>query len=134
MGCAFISIYLTITQTTFANNFLFKCLNSLQFLLAPGFYISILYFVNPNKVFRKIEWLHFLPFIIYVIAETIWNAGKESISTYTLFTINQNVSILVRNILPVIALVYLIKSYIVLVKHKANLKLISSSISQICLD
>jgi AraC-like DNA-binding protein len=134
MGCAFISIYLTITQTTFANNFLFKCLNSLQFLLAPGFYISILYFVNPNKVFRKIEWLHFLPFIIYVIAETIWNAGKESISTYTLFTINQNVSILVRNILPVIALVYLIKSYIVLVKHKANMKLISSSINQISLD
>jgi AraC-like DNA-binding protein len=96
--------------------------------------MSILYFVNPNKVFRKIDWLHFLPFIIYVIAETIWSAGKESISTYTLFTINQNVSILVRNILPVIALVYLIKSYIVLVKHKSNLKLISSSINQISLD
>jgi AraC-like DNA-binding protein len=134
MGCAFISIYLTITQTTTANNFLFKCLNSLQFLLAPGFYMSILYFVNPNKVFRKIDWLHFLPFIIYVTAEIIWNAGKESISTFTLFAVNKDVSILVRNILPVIALVYLIKSYIVLVKHKANLKRISSAISHISLD
>jgi AraC-like DNA-binding protein len=134
MGCAFISIFLTITRTTISNNFLFKCLNSLQFLLAPSFYISILYFVNPNKVFRKIEWLHFLPFTIYVTAETIWNAGKESISTFTLFAINKDVSILVRNILPVIALVYLIKSYIVLVKHKVNLKLIASTINQISLD
>jgi AraC-like DNA-binding protein len=134
MGCAFISIFLTITRTTISNNFLFKCLNSLQFLLAPSFYISILYFVNPNKVFTKTEWFHFLPFIIYVIAEAVWNTGKESISTFTLFTINKDVSILVRNILPVIALVYLIKSYIVLVKHKANLKLISSTINQISLD
>jgi AraC-like DNA-binding protein len=134
MGCGFIGIYLTITQTAIENNFLFKCLNSLQFLLAPGFYISILYFVNPNKVFRKTECLHFLPFIIYVTAETIWNAGKESISTFTLFAINKDVSILIRNILPLIALVYLIKSYIVLVKHKANLKLIASTINQISLD
>jgi AraC-like DNA-binding protein len=134
MGCAFISIYLTITQTTSVNNFLFKCLNSLQFLLAPSFSISILYFVNPNKVFGKMEWLHFLPFIIYALAETLWNPGKESISTFTLFAINNEVSFLVRNILPIIALVYLIKSYIVLVKHKANLKLIASTINQISLD
>jgi AraC-like DNA-binding protein len=134
MSCAFISIYLTITQTTTANNFLFKCLNSLQFLLAPSLYLSILYFVNPNKIFRKIEWLHFLPCLIYVTAEIIWNPGKESISTVTLFAINKDVLILVRNILPVIALLYLIKSYTVLVKHKANLKLVSSTINQISLD
>jgi AraC-like DNA-binding protein len=134
MGCGFISIYLTITQTTSANNFLFKCLNSVQFLLAPSFYISILYFANPNKVFKKIEWLHFLPFFIYALAETLWNSGKDSISTFPLFAINKDVSFLVRNILPLIALAYLIKSYIVLVKHKANLKRISSTINDISLD
>jgi AraC-like DNA-binding protein len=134
MGCAFVGTYLVFTEATISNHFLFKCLNSLQFLLAPSIYISILYFVNPTKVFRKIEWMHFLPFIIYFIAEIIWNQGKESISTFTLFTINDNVSILVRNILPLIALIYLIKSFIVLQKHKVNLKLISSSINQISLD
>ncbi len=134
VGCAFIGSYLILTDTASANNFLFKVLNSLQFLLAPSSYISILYFVKPTKVFRKIDGLHFLPFLIYVAAETIWNPGKESISTLTLFAINNNASILVRNILPLIALVYLIKCYFILQKHKANLKRISSSISQISLD
>jgi AraC-like DNA-binding protein len=134
IGCAFIGSYLILTGTAGSNGFLFKCLNSLQFLLAPSFYISILYFVKPTKVFRKIDWLHFLPFVIYVAAETIWNSGKESISTFSLFTINKDASILVRNILPLIALLYLIQCFFILKKHKANLKLISSAINQISLD
>jgi AraC-like DNA-binding protein len=134
IGCAFIGTYLTLSQTTDSNDFLFKVLNCLQFLLAPSFYISILYFVKPNKGFKKIDWLHFLPFVIYVAAEIIWNPGKESISTFTLFTNDKNVSILVRNILPLVALVYLIQCYFILKKHKANLKLISSAINQISLD
>lgn len=134
MGSAFIGTYLVFTETTISNNFLFKCLNSLQFLLAPSLYISILYFVNPTKVFRKIDWLHLLPFFIYVTAEIIWNHSKESISTFTLFVINKDVSILVRNILPIIALVYLVKSFIILQKHKANLKRITAAVNQISLD
>jgi AraC-like DNA-binding protein len=134
MGSAFIGTYLVFTGTAISNNFFYKCINCLQFLLAPSFYISILYFVNPTKIFRKIDWLHFLPFIIYVFSEIIWNLGKESISTFVLFTINEDVSILVRDILPIIALFYLIKSFITLQKHKANLKLISSAINQISLD
>lgn len=134
IGCAFIGTYLTLTETTGSNNFLFKILNSLQFLLAPSFYFSILYFVKPTKVFTKMDWLHFLPFVIYTVAETIWNPDKESISTFTLFTIDGHTDILVRNILPLIALVYLIQCYFILKKHKANLKRISSAIHQISLD
>jgi len=134
IGCTFISTYMIKTETTISNSFLFKCLNSLQFLLAPGLYISVLYFVKPTKAFRKIDWLHFIPFIIYVLAENIWNYGKESISTCSLFAINKEVSFLVRDILPFLTLFYLIKSYTALVRHKANLKLISSTINKIDLD
>lgn len=133
IGCAFIGTYLILTGTTGSNSFLFKCSNSLQFLLAPSFYISILYFVRPTKVFNKIDWLHFLPFVIYTIVEHIWHYDKESTSTLSLFTI-KDVPILVRNILPLIALLYLIKCYFILQKHKANLKRISSAINQINLD
>lgn len=122
------------TETTISNNFLFKCLNSLQFLLAPSLYISILYFVKPTKAFRKFDWLHFVPFTIYIVAENIWNYGKGSISVFSLFALNKDVSFLVRDILPFLTLVYLTKSYTALVKHKANLKLISSAINQINLD
>lgn len=134
IGCAFISTYMMKAETAISNSFLFKCLSSSQFLLAPSLYISILYFVNPTKSFRKIDWLHFGPFIIYVFTESIWNHGKESISTLSLFTINKDVSFLVRDILPFLTLVYLIKSYTALIRHKAKLKLISSTINQINLD
>jgi AraC-like DNA-binding protein len=134
MGCGFISIYLTITQTTTENSFLFKSLNCLQFLLAPSFYISITYFVNPKKVFGKMEWLHFLPFLTYFGAEMMWNYDKESISTFPIFAINENLSFLVRNILPFIAIIYLAKSYNLLAKHKSNLKRIASSINEISLE
>ncbi len=131
IACAFISTYMVKTETGISNSYLFKCLNSLQFLLSPSLFISILYFVKPAKRFIKADLLHFIPFVIYAFAENIWQFGKERISTFSLFDINKNVSFLVRDILPFLTLFYLIKSYIALVKHKANLKLISSSIDQI---
>lgn len=134
IGCAFISIYMMKTESTISNSFLFKCLNSFQFLLAPGLYISILYFVKPTKVFREIDWLHFIPFIIYVIAENIWYKGNMSLSAYSIFPITKDVSFLVRDLLPFQMLFYLIKSFIALVKHKSNLKLVSSTINGINLD
>ena len=134
ISCAFTGIYMIKTETDISDSCLFKCLNSVQFLLAPSFFISILYFVKPAKRWRKADWLHFIPFIIYVYAENIWQFGKESISTISLFAINKNVSFLVRDILPFLTLFYLVKSYIVLIRHKANLKLVSSSIDQINLD
>jgi AraC-like DNA-binding protein len=134
IGSAFIGSYLLKTEATVSNNFLFKCLNSLQFLLAPSFYISILYFVKPTKVFQNIDWLHFIPFAIFLGIENIWMFGRESISTYTVFEINKDLPFIVRDVLPLLSFVYLLKSYHVLVKHKNNLKLISSSIDHINLD
>ena len=134
IGCAFVSTYMIESETNISNSFLFKCLSSLQFLLAPSLFISILYFVKPTKVFSKTDWLHFIPFIVYIGAENIFKFGKESISTFSLFDINKNVSFLVRDILPFLTLIYLIKSYTTLVSHKANIKLISSAINHINLD
>jgi AraC-like DNA-binding protein len=134
ISCAFISTYMIKTGTSTSYSFLSKCLNSLQFLLGNSLYISILYFVMPNKVFKKTDWLHFMPFAIYVSVENIWNFGKESISTISLFHINKNVSFWVRDLLPFLTFFYLIKSYSVLVRHKANLKLISSAINRTDLD
>lgn len=134
IGCAFTSTYMIKTGTAGSNIFLFKCFNSLQFLLAPSLYISIRYFVNPGKVFKRLDWLHFIPFVVYAVAENIFHYGEESISTYPLFPVNKNVVFLVRDLLPFLTLFYLVRSYIVLHKHQANLKLVSSSISQVNLN
>jgi AraC-like DNA-binding protein len=134
IGYAFMGIYMIKTETTVSNNLLFKSIMSSQFLLAPTIYISIQYFIKPTKVFKTIDWLHFVPFVIYFVAENIVNYGKESISTFALFAINKDVSFLVRGILPIQSLLYFIKGYSILVKHRANLKLISSTINQSNLD
>jgi hypothetical protein len=72
-GCAFIGSYLFLSDATISNSFLFKGLNSLQFLLAPSLYMSIRYFVKPANVFRQVDVLHFVPFLLYVVAEFFWN-------------------------------------------------------------
>lgn len=134
IGCAFMSTYMIIAEMTISNSGFFKCLMSLQFFLAPSLYMSVLYFVKPTKVFRTIDCLHFAPFIVYLVAEHIVNYGEGSISTFVLFRINSQVSFLVRDILPLLTLFYIIKSHNALIKHKENLKLISSAINQINLD
>jgi len=109
-GCAFIGIYINKTCIDISNGFPGKSFNSLQYLLAPGLFMSILYFVKPTKRFRKTDWFNFIPFAIYVCAENIWQFGKECISTYPLFNPNKIVSFLVRDMLPFLTIFNLVKS------------------------
>jgi AraC-like DNA-binding protein len=134
IGCAFASIYMIKIDRTLSTTFLFKSLTSLQFLLAPSLFVSTLYFVKPTKVFSIADGFHFLPFVVYVAVELIWNYGEKSISTFSLFAINKDVSFLVRDLLPFLTLFYLIKSYVALAKYKVLLKLTSSTINQVNLD
>jgi hypothetical protein len=60
MGTAFISSYLDKVGLSESYTFVIKFISSLQFLLAPSIYISILYFVNPTSKFKIRYWLHFL--------------------------------------------------------------------------
>lgn len=37
------------------------------FLLAPTLFFSVLYFTNPQKRFKQTDYLHFLPFVLYLL-------------------------------------------------------------------
>lgn len=134
IGAAFIGSYLIITETAASNNFLFKSVNSTQFLMAPSFFLSVLYFTNPANKIKKIHWIHFVPFLIYAFAEHCWNYNKASISTYALFAINKDISFLVRSVLPLIMLSYLVATFLLIKRHQANMKRIVSNMNQINLD
>ena len=134
IGFAFIGSYLFITETTASNNFLFKLTNTAQFLLAPSFLLSILSFTNPNNKIDKINWVHFVPFLIYGFVEHFLNYQQVSISTYSIFSINKDLSFLVRNILPLIMLPYLVYAYVLLKRHQVNMKRIVSNMKPINLD
>lgn len=134
VGSAFVASYMIATQQQVSTSWLFKCLNCLQYLLAPSLYISILYFTSPTKKFQGRDWLHFLPFAGYCCAELIWLQGRESFSTFVLFHLNDEVYFLVRDLLPFLLALYLVKSFAVLLRHRANLKHISSSVDRINLN
>ncbi len=134
IGFAFVGSYLFITETTDSNNFLFKCTNTAQFLLAPSFLLSVLCFTNPNNKIDKLNWIHFFPFIFYAFAEHFWNYNQASISTYVIFTIDKDLPFYVRGLLPLILLPYLVYAYVLLKRHQVNMKRIVSNMNQINLD
>lgn len=133
LGTIFAGNYLDDFGLSESYTFIVKWLNSLQFLLAPSFYISILYFVNPTGKFKLRLWLHFLPFIIFAFVENILFYSRESISTKTIFEIGET-AFYVRDLLPFQLLAYLFFSYFVLKKHNENLELITASTQNVNLN
>jgi AraC-like DNA-binding protein len=133
MGTAFISSYLDKVGLSESYTFVIKFISSLQFLLAPSIYISILYFVNPTSKFKIRYWLHFLPFLVFAFLENVIFLSEKSISTKTLFDIGDT-SFYVRDILPFQTLAYVLVSYLTLRKHNKNLELITASIEDINLN
>ena len=133
LGTAFIGSYIEKVGISGFYPFIVKWINSLQFLLAPGIYISILYFVNPTGKFKVRYWLHFLPFLLFAVIENLVNWSEKSISTKTLFDIGET-SFFVRDILPFQILSYIFISYLTLLKHQRNLKLITADTQNINLN
>lgn len=133
MGTAFIGNYLDEFGLSESYTVFIKLINSLQFLLAPSIYISILFFVNPTSKFKIRYWLHFLPFVAFAVIENFVFAGRESISTKTLFEIGET-GFYVRDFLPFQLLAYLFVSYRTLVKHNKNLQLITAATQKIDLN
>jgi len=130
-GAGFICSYINLTGTHPESRFIYKWLNSLLFLMGPTLYISVLYFINPTKQLEKIDYLHFVPFLIYGFIENTVYFNERSISTLILYTINTDVSFLVRDMLPFLLFFYIVKCYRTLIKHKKNMKLIASSIDEV---
>jgi AraC-like DNA-binding protein/TM2 domain-containing membrane protein YozV len=134
IGNAFIGSYLLVSDAAANNILLFKFVNSVQFLLAPSFYLSVLYFTSPSNKIIKSSWIHFVPFIIYAFAEHIWKYNEVSISTHSVFTFGNSTSFLVRSFLPVMMLPYFVFIFVLLKKHQANVKRIASNVNQINLN
>ena len=126
LGTAFIGTYLERTGLEESYRHLIKIVNSLQFLLAPCLYFSILYFVNPTSHFKIRYWLHFLPFAICASLDNFIFWSEKSISTTSLLQIGET-EFWVRDSLPFLVLIYVALSYFTLEKHGENLELINST-------
>lgn len=122
MGSAFLGICL---ETTAWSN--------LQFILPPTLYLGTRYFAEPVVVFKKKDWLHFLPYLMCLGFQAIWAPTGRDFITAILFEAG-NFKFLVRDLLPFQFLVYIALSYHILTVHKKNLKLITAAVKEIDLD
>jgi len=119
MGTAFLGIYFNSTA-----------FSSLQFILPPCIYLSTLYFVEPLRVFKKKEWLHFMPYLVCLVLQVMYTSKGGDFMTATLFEIG-NFTFFIRDLLPFVFLIYISLSYRALMVHKKNLKLITAAVKEI---
>ncbi|MGK6344397.1 helix-turn-helix domain-containing protein [Chryseobacterium sp. DT-3] len=129
------SSFLEISLGEFAYRFIYLKIghNALQFIMAPSILLSTLYFVDSTKSFGKKDLLHFLPFIIFVGITLLGSFDNRNLITMKLFSISST-NFLVRDILPLQLAVYIILSYLALVRYKKNLRNISVATSGISLN
>jgi len=108
-----------------------------RFAVAPALYLSVLHYTSPDKVFRKKEYLHFIPFLIFFICTasfvfkpyvTFFNANQFP----SLFKIAIQVFIVLS--VQVQIVVYWALSYYRLVRHQKNIRLITSNTAPINLN
>ena len=50
-----------------ADDTVVRLLELSRFAIAPALYLSVLYFTSPGRKFKRIELLHFLPFLLFAV-------------------------------------------------------------------
>ena len=127
VGCLLLEtvIYLAKQEANYSRLITFTELS--RFLMAPALYLGVLRFTLPNKVFAKKESLHFIPFLLFAVyilpAMFIHGWGLHTISPL----IATILSIAVYFSPKVQLLIYWILSYNKLIRHKKNIRLVTSN-------
>jgi AraC-like DNA-binding protein len=115
--------------------------NYLLFLIAPVLYLTIRRFIVPNLAFQKKEWVHFIPFFIFLplfIFNTFQNVfftpneleklGNNTVHAYDWVGILLVLTIVIQG------LTYWFLSYRALQKHNKNINLFASKTDNINLN
>lgn len=108
--------------------------NFVLFAIAPVLYLMTLNFVSPARRFKRKEWRHFIPFLLF-LPFAVFAAFQEiyppSVSPTKNATSTDLVGILLVFALTVQVFTYLLLSYLKLRKHTQNITLFASSVEKI---
>ena len=121
-ACALASSVVTDDTTT-------RLLEFTRFAMAPALYLSVLYFTSPDKKFKALELLHFIPlllFSVFALSNLVPQSFKNNLEQFVLRTTHVNPGFLVFGSIVVQVITYWILSWVRLVQHRNNIKLFSS--------
>lgn len=108
-----------------------------RFAMMPALYLSVLHYTSPEKVFRKREYLHLLPFFIFficavsfVIAPRQLLFNPDAIPT----AFKMAIEFIVKLFIPAQLIVYWFLSYRKLIRHQRSIQLITSNTTPVNLN
>jgi AraC-like DNA-binding protein len=111
--------------------------NFVLFAISPVLYLTILNFVSPDRRFKRKEWRHFIPFLIFLpfavltVFQEIYPPSVVQNAVAKNAVSNDWVGFLLIFSLTFQVFTYLILSYLKLRKHTKNIALFASSVEKI---
>ena len=116
----------------FINDFLKNILGLTEFIIAPIFFLSVSYFIEPNRKWKNRDYLHFLFaffILILLLLGQIFDSqnSNHEISTESL----KNIILFFSLIFGLILITYCFLSYLKLLKHQKSIYYFSSSVEKI---
>lgn len=101
--------------------------------MAPAFYLSVLFFTTPNRTFRKSDWLHFIPFFLFIIncSPVFFGHPPYFSNRLDAYEAGKYIRLFMFMVIKVQVIVYWIISYVALVRHQKNIQLIFSSLQPV---
>ena len=130
MSFLFFAVGCAIASTVVTDETTIRLLEFTRFAMAPALYLSVLYFTTPDKKFRTVELLHFIPFLLFALfalTHVIPGSFKNALGEFVLQTTHIHPGFLVVGSLVLQVITYWILAWLRLARHKNNVKLFSSS-------
>lgn len=137
LGCMFLDAVVSAAKAADSNPRLIAFSEITRFAIAPALYLSVFHFTLPEKVFKKKEWLHFLPFFFFLLfaGPVLFVPDAAPVKALRLPGFIAAVLPVLIFLAPKIqVLVYWLLSYRKLIRHQRNIRLINSSTAEINLN
>lgn len=137
LGCMFLDAVVSAAKAADSYPRLIAFSEITRFAIAPSLYLSVLHFTLPEKVFQKREWLHFVPFFLFMLfaGPVLFAPGAAPVHGLKLPAFLMAVLPALVFLAPKIQiLVYWILSYRKLTRHQRNIRLINSNTADINLN
>jgi len=136
VGCLLVNriIYDTHTNHQYIRLVAFNELSRL--VIAPALYLSVLHFTSPDRVFKKVELLHFIPFFlffVYMLPVVLVKRLYFPIEAMPLLPRSIFTAIIFLSVKTQVV-VYWLMSYYKLNQHQKNIQLITSNTTPVNLS
>ena len=125
--CLFI-LNSNVILVQFKNRSFFKIIELSNLCISPIFYLSVSYFINPTKKWKKKDLLHF-GLACFFIVFTLYSLLLKK--TNTISNVFGIIAVILNCLFGIQVLVYCYLSYLKISKHQKNIKLFSSAIESV---